>query len=261
MPMRQGRPLSAADGPEAQPAIVISESVARHYWPGGDAIGARIRTRKGDSRWLTIVGVSGDLRDWFFGNTQPAAYIPFAQAPRASAGVFVRTSGDPMSIAGAVRAQMRKLDRSQPIFDLKSMEQNMAEQTSGVRMSAMTMSIYAGLALLLAATGIYAIISYSVQQRTHEIGIRMALGADRRRIMRMALSGSLRIGGLGLLIGIPAALVLVQGMSSALYGVVRLEWLTFGGGVAVLAAAAVVAGYVPALRAARVEPLDALRQE
>jgi putative ABC transport system permease protein len=261
MPMRSGRPLSAADGPDAQAVIVISESVARHYWPNGDPIGARIRVRKGDTRWLTVVGVSGDLRDWFFGNAQPAAYVPFAQAPRASAGVFVRTSGDPMSIAGAVRAQMRKLDRSQPIFDLKSEEQSIAEQTSGVRMSAVTMSKYAGLALVLAATGIYAIISYSVQQRTHEIGIRMALGADRGRILRMALSGSLRIGGLGLAVGVPAALALMKAMSSTLYGVVRIEWLTFAGGVAVLAAAAVVAGYVPALRAARVEPLDALRQE
>jgi putative ABC transport system permease protein len=156
---------------------------------------------------------------------------------------------------------MRKLDRSQPIFDLKSMEQIVAEQTSGVRMSARMMSTYAGIALLLAATGIYAIISHSVQQRTHEIGIRMALGADRGSILRMALSGSLRIGGLGLAIGVPAALVMVQGMSSALYSVVRLDWLTFAGGIALLAAAAIVAGYVPALRAARVEPLEALRQE
>jgi putative ABC transport system permease protein len=261
MPIRSGRPLSPRDGRDAPPVVVISENVARHYWPGGDAIGARIRLRKGDGPWLTVVGVSGDLRDWFFNTVQPAAYVSFLQIPQASAGVFVRTSGDPMGIAAAVRAQVRKLDRSQPIFDLESEEQIIAEQTSGVRGSAQMMSIYAGIALLLAATGIYAIVSYSVQQRTHEIGIRMALGADKRKILRLALAGSLRIGGLGLAIGIPAALALVQGMSSALYGVVRLDWLTFSAAVVVLATAAIVAGYVPALRAARVDPLEALREE
>jgi putative ABC transport system permease protein len=261
IPVRSGRPLSARDGRDAPPVVVISDSVARHYWPGVDPVGARIRLRNGGGPWLTVVGVSGDLRDWFFGTAQPAAYVSFLQAPQVSAGVFVRTSGDPMSIASAVRAEVRKLDRGQPIFDLQSEEQLVAEQTSGVRMAAVSMSIYAGIALLLAATGIYAIISYSVQQRTHEIGVRMALGAGRGSILGMALSGALRIGGLGFAVGIPAALALIKGMSSALYGVVKLDWLTFAGGVIVLGLAAVAAGYVPALRAARVDPLQALREE
>ncbi len=187
--------------------------------------------------------------------------MAFAQQPQKSAGVFVRTSGDPMGIASAVRAEVRKLDRAQPIFDMKSMDQSIAEETSGVRSAAISMTIYAAIALLLAATGIYAIISYSVQQRTHEIGIRMALGADRPTILKMTLSGALRIGGIGLAIGIPTAFALVQIMSSVLYGVVRLEALTFVGGVAVLAASAIAAGYLPALRAARLDPTEALREE
>jgi putative ABC transport system permease protein len=142
----------------------------------------------------------------------------------------VRTSGDPLNIAGAVREEIRKIDRSQPIFDLKTEEQAVAEQTSGVRISAVTMTKYGCIALLLAITGIYAIISHSVHQRTLEIGIRIALGADRRNILRMTLSDAMRIGGLGLAIGIPAAFALLQLMSSVLYGVVRLDALTFTGG-------------------------------
>ncbi len=261
LPVVNGRPLSGRDGRDAQPVVVLSESIARHYWPGSDPVGARIRLRKDDPRWLTVAGVSGDIRDWFFGNALPAAYVSFAQTPRASAGAVLRTSGDPMAVVSAVRGAIRQVDRSQPVFDVETEEQMIAEQTSGVRITAVTMTIYAFIALLLAATGIYAIISYSVEQRTHEIGIRMALGADRTAILGMTLSGALRIGGLGLAIGIPAALLLIQGMSRVLYGVVKLDWLTFGASVLVLAASAVAAGYLPALRAARVDPLDALRDE
>ena len=261
MPVIAGRPISIQDSPDTEPVIMLSTSVVRHYWPDGKAVGARVRLHKTDTRSYRVVGVSGNLRDWFFGTPLLNAYVPFAQEPRLSAGIFVRTSGDPMNTAGAVRAAIRKLDRSQPIFDLQTVEQQVAEQTSGVRMSAVTMTIYGAIALLLAVTGIYAIISYSVQQRTLEIGIRIALGADRRTILRMALSGAIRIGGFGLAIGIPAALALFELMSTVLYGVVKLDALTFTAAVAGLAAAALAAGYIPAVRAARVDPAIALRNE
>ena len=261
LPMVAGRPIADQDSKDTEPVIVLSESVVRHYWPDGNAVGARVRLHKSDSRRYRVVGVSGNLHDWFFGTQFLNGYVPFSQAPRLSAGVFVRTSGDPMRAVGAVRQGIRKLDRSQPIFDLKTVEQMVAEQTSGVRISAVTMSIYGTIALLLAVTGIYAIIAHSVEQRTLEIGIRIALGADRRTILQMTLSDAMRIGGLGLAIGIPAAFVLLQVMSSVLYGVVRPDALTFTGGVAALAASAIAAGYVPALRAARVDPAIALRNE
>ena len=259
IPILAGRPISDQDSNDTEPVIVLSESVVRHYWPNGNAVGARVRLRKADSRPYRVIGVSGNRRDWFFGTPFLNSYVPFTQLPRLSAGIFVRTSSDPMNIAGAVREEIRKLDRSQPIFDLKTEEQAIAEQTSGVRMSALTMTKYGLIALLLAVTGIYAIISHSVQQRTLEIGIRIALGADRRTILRMTLAGAMRIGGIGLAIGIPAAFALLRVMSSVLYGVVRLDALTFTGGVAALAAAAIAAGYLPALRAARVDPMIALR--
>jgi predicted permease len=261
IPILTGRPISDQDGKDTEPVIVLSESVVRHYWPDGNAVGARVRLHKTDLRPYRIVGVAGNRRDWFFGTPLPHSYVPFTQVPRTSAGIFVRTSGDPLSIAGAVRKEVGQLDRSQPIFDLKTEEQVVAEQTSGVRMSALTMTKYGCIALLLAITGIYAIISHSVHQRTLEIGIRMALGADRRNILRMTLSGAMRIGALGLGIGIPIAFALLQLMSSVLYGVVRPDALTFTGGVAALAVSAIAAGYVPSLRAARVDPVIALRDE
>jgi putative ABC transport system permease protein len=261
LPIVAGRPITEQDGKDTQPVVVLSETVARHYWPNGDALGQHVRLQKGESRWLTVVGVCGDVKDWFFGESQPAAYLPFPQAPGPAMEVLVRTAGDPDMIVGAVRAAVRNVDSNQPLFDVKSMQQFINEQTSGVRGAAVSMSTYAVIALLLAVTGIYASISYSVVQRTHEIGVRMALGAARSDVLRMTLMQGVRIAAAGLGIGVPVAFTMMRLMSHVLYNVVLVEPLVFALLTAILAISAVLAGYIPARRAASIDPLTALRDE
>jgi len=207
------------------------------------------------------VGVCGDSKNWFTGEPQPAAYVSYLQAPQLSMLLLMRTTGDPMQIANAARAEVHGVDRNQPVYDLKSMEQSIAEETSGVRSSAITMATYAAIALLLAVTGIYAVIAYSVVQRTHEIGLRLALGAGRRDIVRMVLGQAFGMAAIGLAIGIPVAFILTRVMASALYGVVSVDALAFVAFTLALAASALFAGYIPARRATRVDPVIALHHE
>jgi len=261
LPLVKGRFLSDADGPDSQGVIVLSETVARQFWPNANPIGSRVRLYRGDTRWLTVVGVAGDVKEWFSSRPFARVYVPFWQRPQPDVTLYVRTSVDPLQMVGAARAEVRKLDRGQPVFAIKSMEQIIGEETSGVKFSAISMVTYALIALFLAVSGIYAVISYSVAQRTHEIGIRMALGARPGAVLGMALADVVRIGGVGLGIGVPVAIGMVHVMSSVLYGVLRLDAATFATLTVVLAAAALAAGYIPALRAARVDPLTALRVE
>jgi len=175
--------------------------------------------------------------------------------------LYIRTTGDPLLAVKAARAEVRNADPNQAVFDVKSMEQELADETSGVRASAQTMSMYAVIALLLAATGIYAVISYSVVQRTHEIGVRLALGAGRSSIVRMIVAQAFRLAALGLAIGVPVAYMLTRIMSSALYNTVALDPLTFAAFTGVLGLSALLAGYIPARRATRVDPTVALHHE
>jgi len=261
IPVLEGRSISRQDGAESPRVALVSESVARHYWPASDAIGRRIKLGNAQSPWLTVVGVCGDIKDWFTGEPQPAAYVSYFQAPQLSMMLLMRTAGDPMQIANAARAGIHGVDRNQPVYDLKSMEESISEQTSGVRSAAVTMSTYAAIALLLAVTGIYAVIAYSVVQRTHEIGLRLALGAGHGDIVRMVVGQAFRLAAIGLAIGIPVAFILTRIMASALYGVVSVDALTFVAFTVALAVSALLAGYIPARRAVRVDPMTALHHE
>ena len=264
LPIRLGRGISGQDGPESPRVVVLSESVARHYWPDyphGDPIGRHIKLGNSQSPWLTVAGVSGDVKDWFTGQPMPAAYIPSVQAPQRAMMLLLRTAGDPLGVATSARAAVRAVDRNPPVYDVKSMEQIIAWQTSGVGAAAMSMEIYAGIALLLAVTGIYALTSYSVAQRTHEIGVRMALGARGSDVLKMVVGQSLRTAGAGLAIGLPAAVIMTKIMSSLLSNVVPLDLRTVAAFTVLLAAAALLAAYVPARRAARVDPMVALHHE
>lgn len=262
MPLLKGRFVSESDRPETPRVVVISRSIARHYWPHSDPVGHRIKLGNSQSPALTVVGVCGDvIRDWLTEKPAFTAYVPYTQLPRQAATFSIRTETDPMQLATAARADIRKIDKELPVYDVKTLEQSWFEETSGVRASANTMSLYAVVALLLAATGIFAVISYFVVQRAHDIGVRMALGADAADVLRMTFwrTGRLMIGGFA--IGIPAALALSKLMSSLLYNIVRLDWTTFAGCVVMLAAAALLASYIPARRATRIDPVIVLRQE
>jgi putative ABC transport system permease protein len=262
IPLREGRFVSEKDRPESRRVTVISASVARRYWPHSDPVGHRIKLGNSQAPWLTIVGVCGDVvDDWFTGKPSLTAYIPYTQAPNPSAMFLIRAAGDPIQLATAARADIRKIDKDLPVYDVKTMQQSLSEQTSGVRAAANTMSMYAIIAVLLAATGIFAVISYFVVQRTHDIGVRMALGADAGDVLRMTFRRTARLTITGLLIGIPAALALSKLMSSLLYNIVKLDWTTFGSCVAMLGAVALLASYIPARRATKIDPIIALRQE
>ena len=265
LPIHQGRGISDQDGVESPRVVVLSESVVRHYWPdypqGAGPIGRRIKLGNAQSPWLTVAGVSGDVKDWFTGQPRPAAYIPSVQAPQRAMTLLLRTAGDPLAVAPRARAAVRAVDLNPPVYDVKSMEQNIAWQTSGVGAAAFSMEIYAAIALLLAVTGIYALTSYSVAQRTHEIGIRMALGAGRGDVLKMVVRQSFRTAGAGLAIGLPAALILTKIMSSVLANVVPMDLRAVAVFTVLLGGSALLAAYIPARRAARVDPMVALHHE
>ena len=259
LPMIAGRPVADQDVAGSTPVIVVSKSIAEHYWPGSDPVGHRVRF--GLAPWLTVVGVSGDTISWFTNQPEPAAYTSYRQKPVLNAQVFLRTAGDPSLVEKAVIAQVRALDSAEPLFEMKSVEQFYSEERSGVQGASLAMGRNAAIALFLAITGIYGVISFFVAQRTREIGIRIAVGAETSDIIKMTLGEACRVGGIGLAIGIPSTYLLMRVLSNALYGVVVLSWATFSGVTLLLTGAALLAAYIPARRAAAVDPVVALRSQ
>jgi predicted permease len=260
IPLSRGRPINEQDGADSPPSVVISESLARRYWHGSDPVGQRVRLNNSGA-WLTVVGVCGDIKNWFEADPIPAAYLAYTQSPQLSMRFLMRTAVDPMQVTQGARAQVREADPTQSAYDSKTMEQIMAVQTSGVRVSARTMSMYALIALLLALTGIYSVNSYLVVQRTYEIGVRMALGASPGNVLRLFLWKALRTASLGLTIGILLAFILTRIIASVLYNAVAIDPATFVALSVLLAGCGLLAAYVPARRATRVDPMVALRHQ
>ena len=262
IPLRSGRVVSRQDGFDAPAVVVISDAMARSFWPAGDALGHRVKFGSQDS-WRTIVGIVADIHQESFdqGYYRATAYLPMAQSPPQAAGFVVRTARDPISLATAARNAVAAVDPEQPVYDIRTLHQLMSDNISGVAYAANMMFGFGIIALVLAAAGIYAVMAYAVTQRTHEIGVRMALGAQQHDVLRMVLRNSLAMGALGLAIGIPTALGLSYLLSRVLFGVVRLDLAVLSGVVALLALVAAAAGYVPARRATRVDPMIALRYE
>ena len=263
IPLREGRQFTLQDGVEAQPVVIITQSMAQRYWPGQDPLGKRVRLGDDPSdAWRTVVGVSGDiLRSSFETEREPTAYVPFAQAPQAAMAIAMRTTRNPMALAAAARAQVQAVDRNQPVYDIRTLQQLVSDNVSGVESSARLMVTFGFIALLLAAAGIYAVMAYLVAQRTHEIGVRMALGARPVDVLRLMVQHAVTLTILGLGIGIPVALLMARLLSSFLFGVVSVDVTVFMICTAVLALVAGLAGYVPARRASRVDPMVALRYE
>ncbi len=265
IPLNRGRAFTSQDGPDALPVLIISEAMARQYWPGQDPLGHRMRlgpAEEPNSPWRTIVGVSGDIRQSSFDREpNPTVYIPVAQMAQASMSVAIRTAGDPMTLVAAVRSQVQGLDRDQPIYDIRTLDQLISDNISGVTFSAQMMTVFGIVALVLAAAGIFAVMAYSVAQRTHEIGVRMALGARRSDVLRLVVGNALLLAIVGIGIGLPVSFGVARLLASTLFGVVRMDVLVFVIFTLVLAVTAVVAGYLPARWATKVDPTIALRYE
>ncbi len=264
IPIQMGRSFRDLDGAGARPVAVISKSAARRFWPGQDALGRRVKltSRELTTPWLTVVGVVGDVNHFLLDSElRPTIYIPYTQQSIRSLNVVMGTTAQLNRAAIDVRAAMRSLDPTQPLPDIEKLSRFIGDLAGGVGVIASLMGIFAGMALVLATSGIYAVTSYSVAQRTREIGIRMALGARPQDVLRLIVGNALRLVGIGLGAGLLLALALSRGMSSVLPGVIALDPLSFAGFALLLAAIAMLASFIPSRRATKVDPLLALRSE
>ena len=264
VPLRQGRLLSDQDGPNAPPVVVISETMARQNWPDQNPLGKHIQLGRPQAAqpFRTVVGVVGDVQPGPLDHDPaPTAYVPFAQQPESASAFVVRTSGNPLTFAGPVNAQLHAMDADQPAYDIRSLEQVVSDGLSGIESSAQMMLTFAVCALILAAAGIFAVMAYSVTQRTHEIGVRVALGARRFDMLSLVVGGAMKMAAIGLGIGLVLALLLTRALSSVLFGVVQIDIVTFALLTSLLALVAALAAYIPARWAMRVDPMVALRHE
>ena len=263
----QGRGFSEQDRVDSPSVAVINETMARRFWPDQDPTGRRITpgspTSTDPNDWLTIVGVVKDVRQFeLVAEPKPQMYLSYTQAgffaPR---DLVVSTDLDPISLAAAVRKTVWEVDRDQPVSNIRTMEEIVSESVARQRFSMMLLGIFAALALVLAAVGIYGVMSYSVAQRTREFGIRMALGARRSDVLKLTVGGGLKLVLIGVAIGLVASFILTRVMSSLLFGVSATDPLTFISISLVLVVVALLASLVPALRATRIDPMEALRYE
>jgi putative ABC transport system permease protein len=244
---------------------VISETMARRHWPGEDPIGKRIATGRVQrpEDWTQVVGVVKDVRQFeLTDDPKPQMYLPYRQRGFFDArDLVVKTEVDPQSLAATVRNAVWEIDKDQPVSNIKTMEEILVASIARQRFSMLLLAIFAGVALTLAAVGIYGVMSYSVAQRTHEIGIRMALGAQTGAVLKLAVGYGLKLVIAGVAIGLIAAVALTRVMSTLLYGVTATDPTTFTLISLLLVCVAAVASYIPARRATKVDPIIALRYE
>ncbi len=263
IPLKRGNLFTAQDRADTPRVVVISEEMAKRYWGEVDPIGKRINFDGGPNpTWLTIIGIVGDTRNESLNEKPyPQMYGPIVQNPRRSLNLFVRSSAERATLIPMLRNQMRELDANIPVFNIQSMEQIFADSIARHRFIAFLIILFASLALILASVGIYGVLSYSVTQRNHEIGVRMALGAKSSDILRMVVSQGLKLVVIGIVTGLVAVLVLSRLLASLLFEVSATDPLTFAGVALLLTGVALMACLVPARRAAKTDPMVALRYE
>ncbi|MEK6286941.1 MAG: ABC transporter permease [Acidobacteriota bacterium] len=268
IPLRQGRYFDDGDNEQTLPVAVVNETMAREYWPGGDAVGKRFKLGGPETKrpWITIAGIAGDVRQ--MGIDEPVKaemYLPQRQIPDhqfyAPRDLAVRTAVDPLSLAAAVREAIHAIDPDQPVSNIRTMDEVLGQETAMRRLGMTLLVIFAAVALLLATLGIYGVLAYFVVQHTPEIGVRLALGAPRRDILSLVLKKGMRLALLGVGIGLGAAFVLTRLMASLLFGMSATDPATFALLALLLTCVALLACYVPARRATKVDPMVALRYE
>jgi predicted permease len=270
--LKGGRDFSSADGPDTEGVAIVNESLARQYWPQQDPIGQEIRVHMAPSgapwkpqprnTWLRVVGVVGDIRDWSWNQQLPdEMYLPYTQNPSRLMRLVVRTNADPGDMTSAVRHTLVDLDPNQPVTEVKTMDQLVDSALARRRLSMILLAIFAGFATLLAGIGIYGVMSFAVSQRTHEIGIRLALGAQPHNVVNMIVGEGMLLSMVGVLLGFIASVLSMRTIRSLLYGISALDPVTFFGVAAFLAVVAFASCYFPARRATKVDPIQAMRSE
>ena len=264
IPLLRGRNFSDADNETAPDVALVNSTLARRFFTDGDPIGKRFLWGQPgkDEKWITIVGVVADTR--LYGLDNPArleVYSPYRQRPSADMSLVVRSAVDPASLTSSIRAAVAAIDKDQPLFDIHTMQQLVDDSISTRRLTLVLLGIFSALALILAAIGIYGVMAYSVALRTQEIGIRMALGAQQKDVLRLVLGQGARIAFFGVAIGLATAAALARLLSSLLFSVSASDPFTFATVAALLVAVALLACYIPARRALRVDPIIALRYE
>jgi putative ABC transport system permease protein len=266
IPLHQGREFSEQDSSQAPRVAVISERLARRFWPKESAIGKHMQTGAENSAnakpWATVVGVVADTHyDWNDREDYPMIYFPYQQVPRQSSYIAVRAGGDPRSMIPAIRAGVEAVDPDQPIYEIKTLDRVISESVVGLSYVAVIMGVLGLIALALAAMGVYGVMAYAVVERTHEIGVRLALGAQPQEILRLVLSRGMLLLALGTAIGLPISYALARVLASIIFGVSTTDAGIFSAITIFLAAIALAACYIPAQRAMRVDPMVALRYE
>jgi putative ABC transport system permease protein len=258
----RGRVFTEQDNMSAAPVAIINESLARRYFAGENPIGRRI-----DFNWDTkgtqeVVGIVRDIKQYGLDlPTAPTIYVPHSQRPDSGMTVVVRSSLDPASLVGAMRQQLLALDKEQPLAQVRTMQQVVAQSTAQRRVMVMVSALFGALALLLAALGLYGVMAYTVTLRTREIGVRMALGAQRSDILRLVISNGMALALIGIAVGLAGAFALTRLMVSLLFHVTPTDARTFAAVPALLIVVALLACCIPARRATKVNPLVALRYE
>lgn len=259
IPLLAGRDFNAADTADSQRVVIVNKALVDRYWPGQDAIGKRLQFH---GRWFSVVGEAANAKyRRLIYDPAPLILVPLTQDYQSTVILHVRTNGDPMAMSSAVEDTIRSLNHDLPLFNLTTLKESMQLGSVFQRIGVIFAGAFGLLAMLLAAVGVYGVVAYTTKQRTHEIGIRMALGAAKADVFRQVLKKGLRLALIGVGAGIAASLVVTRSLQGMLYGVGPADWLTFTTVAAALCAVALIACYVPARRAASVEPAEALRIE
>jgi putative ABC transport system permease protein len=264
IPLRRGRVFTERDTEGSPPVAVINETMAQKIFPNEDPIGKRITfdDRNKNPEWFEIVGIVGDVKHYGLDQqTTMQTYEPYTQQPPAAMSLVVRSAVDPTSLSAAIRSEVLKLDKEQPTNYIKTLNEYFAISVAQQRFSVVLLGIFAAVALVLAAVGIYGVLSYAVTQRTQEIGIRMALGAGQRDVFRLVVGRGMLLSMFGVVGGLVAAFALTRLMASLLFGVTATDAVTFASVASLLFAVALLACYIPARRATKIDPLVALRYE
>ncbi|MEK6279720.1 MAG: ABC transporter permease [Acidobacteriota bacterium] len=264
IPVRKGRPFADSDNSNAPAAAIINETAARRFWPNDEPLGKRFKRGRADSQnpWVTVVGVVGSVSHTSLQvASQPEVYFAFQQNPGLNLTLVTRTQSEPKALAGAVRREVSTLDKDLPVGNMKFMDEIVGKSVAQPRVYALLLGIFAGLALILASIGIYGVMAYAVTQRTHEIGIRMALGARQADILKLIVKQGMILGIAGIIIGLIVSFAVTRVLASQLYGVTATDPLIFAGISALLMFVALIACSIPALRATKVDPMVAVRYE